>query len=63
MNGGPTGGWLWEVTLTTQQTLTTIVVSDREADDDTLRELALMKADRHEAIWKTDYAETSTRRL
>jgi hypothetical protein len=63
MSGGPTGGWLWEVTLTTQQTLTTIVVSDHEADDDTLRELALAKADRHEAIWETVYSETSTRPL
>jgi hypothetical protein len=49
----------WKVTLRTEEELTATVTADVDADEETLRELALQQADDGEVTWETVYAETS----
>jgi hypothetical protein len=49
----------WKVTLRTEDELIATVTADVDADEETLRELALQQADDGEVAWETVYAETS----
>lgn len=49
----------WKVTLRTEQKLTATVTASVDADEETLRELALQQADAGEVTWETTYGETS----